>query len=99
LCRRSIPETKALKDELDSSSPELFSSIQVFQVLSRWLVNLIISIEQPDGEEHENFKFVMRRFWPPSCGEEGEIGGSESRKLALILENTVSRSVSGKKRN
>ena len=87
-------QTKTPNDELGGASAVFFRTSQVIRVVTRWLVNLIIPNEQPDGEKHQNFELFILRFGPPSCGEECKVGGPESTELGLIVEDTALQSIS-----
>lgn len=82
-------QTKTLSDEIGDASAVFFRTIQVIRVVTRWLVNLIIPNEQPDGEEYQNLELFILRFGPPSCGGECKVGGPESTELGLIVEDTA----------
>lgn len=61
---------------------------------SRWLVDLVVPEEEPDGQKRQSLEFVCAGVRPPRGCKECEIRPLEFRKSRGIVRKTCSNSQS-----
>ena len=72
-------------------------SLRGFKLLaqgSRWLVDLVVPEEEPDGKKRQSLEFVCAGVRPPRGCKECEIRPLEFRKSRSIVRKTCSNSQS-----